>query len=212
MTEVQVKGRDGSVASLPMWGIRSILTLPRPTGAPSGRHQPTTRTARPGAGFHHLRILDHVSPDRLLNLWNTLGRSRVGRWIFSRLIGLAVPYSGSIRASVESLQPGRAILTLRDRRAVRQHLGAVHAIALANLAELASGMAMLASLGPDTRGIVININISYHKKARGVLRATGTAAPPQVNAPVASEARAEIHDEAGDRVAEAVVTWRLDLR
>lgn len=153
-----------------------------------------------------------MSPDRLLGLWNRLGGTGLGRWLFSRLIGFAVPYSGSIGARVVSLRPGHVVLTLRDRRAVRQHLGAVHAIAIANLAELASGMAMLASLGPDTRGIVTEITIRYHKKARGLLCATGTATPPQVTGPVESGARAEIHDQAGDLVAEAAVTWRLDLR
>src|SRR5690606_24026503 len=94
----------------------------------------------------------------------------------------------------------------------RQHLGAVHAIALANLAELSSGMAMLTAMAPDVRGIVTGITIAYHKKARGLLTATGTAAPPIVTEPVAAEARAQIHDESGELVAEATVTWRLDVR
>lgn len=153
-----------------------------------------------------------MDPARLLRLWQRLGGSAPGRWLFSRLIGLAVPYSGSIGARVESVEPGRAVLTLRERRSVRQHLGAVHAIALANLAELSSGMAMLTALGPDTRGIVTEFTISYHKKARGVLRALGTAQPPQVDEPTESIARAEIHDEAGDLVAEARVRWLLDRK
>lgn len=152
-----------------------------------------------------------MSPARLLALWQRLGRSTAGRWLFSRLIGLAVPYSGSIGARVESLRPGRAVLSLRDRRAVRQHLGSVHAIALANLAELSSGMAMLSSLAPDVRGIVTGITVTYHAKARGWLTATGTASPPTVTGPVEAEARAEITDESRQLVAEATVTWRLDL-
>src|SRR5690606_14314022 len=87
-----------------------------------------------------------MSPARLLTLWDRLGGSAPGRWLFSKLVGLAVPSSGSIGARVESLSPGRVVLSLRDRRRVRQHLGSVHAIALANLAELSSGMAMLSSL------------------------------------------------------------------
>jgi acyl-coenzyme A thioesterase PaaI-like protein len=136
----------------------------------------------------------------------------VGRWIFSRLVGFAVPYSGSIGARVTSLEPGRATITLRDRRAVRQHLGSVHAIALANLAELASGMAMLTALEPGVRGIVTEITLRYPKKARGQLTAVGTAAPPQVTTPVETRAYCEVLDGSGDLVAEATVTWRLDRR
>jgi uncharacterized protein (TIGR00369 family) len=123
-----------------------------------------------------------------------------------------VPYTGSIGARVTSLEPGRATVTLRDRRAVRQHLGAVHAIALANLAELASGLAMLSALDPGARGIVTSLTMSYHKKARGLLTATGTAAPPPVTAATEALAHAEVRDTAGDVVAEATVTWRLDRR
>ncbi len=152
-----------------------------------------------------------MSPARLLALWDRLGGSAPGRWLFSRLIGFAVPYSGSIGARVESLSPGRVVLSLRDRRKVRQHLGSVHAIALANLAELSSGMAMLSSLPPGVRGIVTGISISYHTKARGTLTATGTASAPAVTGPVESQALAKIVNQDSEVVADAVVTWRLDL-
>jgi uncharacterized protein (TIGR00369 family) len=151
-----------------------------------------------------------MSPARLLSLWHRLGRTASGRWLFSRLIGFAVPYSGSIGARVVSLEPGRAVVTMRDRRAVRNHLGSIHAVALVNLAEVSSGMAMLAALEPDVRGIVTGISIRYHKKARGRLTATGTAELPTVTEPVEALARAEVHDGAGDLVAEATVTWTLD--
>jgi uncharacterized protein (TIGR00369 family) len=153
-----------------------------------------------------------VTAHRLLSLWHRLRSSAPGRWLFSRLIGFAVPYSGSIRARVVSLDPGRAVVTLRDRRAVRNHLGSIHAVALVNLAELSSGMAMMAALEPEVRGIVTDISIRYHKKARGSVTATGTAAPPVVSGPVEALARAEVHDEAGDLVADATVTWKLDRR
>lgn len=153
-----------------------------------------------------------MSPARFLTLWHRLGSSAPGRWLFAQLIRRAVPYSGSIGARVVALDPGRAVVTLRDRRPVRNHLRSVHAIALANLAELASGMAMLTALDPGTRGIVVAITIRYHRKARGTLTATGTAAPPHVTAATEAIAHADIHDGDGSLVADADVTWRLAPR
>lgn len=152
-----------------------------------------------------------MSPTRLLALWGRLSRWPGGRWLFARLLGRAVPYTGSIGARIEALAPGSATVTLRDRRAVRNHLGSIHAIALANLAEVASGLAMLAALEPGVRGIVTRIEISYLKKARGTLTATGSAAPGKVTESVESLAHATIFDAAGGVVAEATVSWRLDV-
>jgi len=67
----------------------------------------------------------------------------MGSVVFSRILGLTIPYTGSIKAHVELLEPGHAIVFMKDRRCVRNHLDSIHAIALANLAELSTGLAMI---------------------------------------------------------------------
>lgn len=152
-----------------------------------------------------------MRPADLLRLWARLGGSAPGRWLFSRLLARGVPYTGTIRATVGTLAAGHATVVLRDRRAVRNHLQSIHAIALANLGELASGLAMLTSLPPEIRGIVTRLEIAYHAKARGRLVASGRAAPPPVaDTPVEAEALAEIHDADGLLVATVTATWRLE--
>lgn len=146
---------------------------------------------------------------RLLASWRRLAPLPGGKWLFSKLVGWAAPYTGSIGARVESLEPGRVRISLRDRRAVRQHLGSVHAVALVNLAEVTSGLAMLSAVGPGVRGIVTALRIEYHKKARGRLLAESIATPPAVTAPTDADVTATITDAAGDIVAIATVTWRL---
>jgi acyl-coenzyme A thioesterase PaaI-like protein len=147
---------------------------------------------------------------RLLRTWETTRRLPFGDTLFGWLVGFVVPYSGSVSPRVRTLAPGHARVEIRDRRRLRQHLGSVHAIALMNVAELASGLAMLTALPPGVRGIVTRITIEYRKKARGVLTAESRATVP------AALAAAEDHDftstvtdAAGDVVAVATVTWRL---
>lgn len=147
---------------------------------------------------------------RLAGLWQRLAPWPGGSWLFSRLLGFMVPYTGSIGAHVRTLEPGHAVVTLRDRRAVRNHLRSVHAIALVNLAEVTSGLAMLVGLPAGVRGIVTGLSIEYRKKARGILTATCRTTIPDVHGRVESEVIAEVRDPSNDVVAVATVRWRLE--
>lgn len=147
---------------------------------------------------------------RLQAAWQRLARVPGGRWVFDRLLRWVVPYSGSVRPRVLTLEPGRAVVSIRERRRLRNHLHSIHALALGNLGELASGLAMSLALPPETRGIPIRLEIDYVKKARGTIVAEGHASPPQtVESETEDAATAELRDEEGDVVATMVVTWRL---
>jgi acyl-coenzyme A thioesterase PaaI-like protein len=147
---------------------------------------------------------------RLSASWKRLSRVPGGRRIFDFLLGMMVPYSGSVRPRVLELEPGRARVAIREKRRLRNHFRSIHAIALANVGELASGLAMTLALPEGTRGIPVHLEIEYLKKARGTILAEGTARPPSsVTAEVEDEARAELTDEAGDVVARVVVRWKL---
>ncbi len=147
---------------------------------------------------------------RLLSLWARLSPLPGGRWIFSRALGVIVPYSGTVGAMVTEFGAGRAEVRIRERRRLRNHLGSVHAVALANLGELATGLAVISALPPGSRGIVTSLHIAFHKKARGVLTCRcATRLPPSDGERVEHRVSAAILDEAGDSVADVTATWLL---
>ena len=141
--------------------------------------------------------------------WKRLSRVPLGRTLFSILIGRMARYTGSIGARIQELGPGYSRWTLTDRPSVRNHLKSIHAVALVNLAEVASGTAMLTALPPGTRGIVTGLSMQYLKKARGTLTAECRCSVPEVNGQTNYDVHADIHDEAGDIVAKGTVTWLL---
>jgi uncharacterized protein (TIGR00369 family) len=114
-------------------------------------------------------------------------------------------------ARVAELEPGWCRVTLRDRRRVRNHLASVHAMALANLAEMASGLAVLVGLPPGVQGIVTGFSISYLKKARGLLTAECRVSGGGLDVTTEQEyeAAVAITDKQGDVVARATARWRL---
>jgi len=148
---------------------------------------------------------------RVLSLWRRCAGLPFGRALFSWMFGRQVPYSGSIGAEVVELEPGHARLVLRDRGAVRNHLGSIHAVALTNLGELASGLAMTTALPAGVRGIVLRIETVYLKKARGTLLCDCRVTVPEVTGDLNHEVHAEIRDAGSDIVASVRVVWRLGL-
>lgn len=154
---------------------------------------------------------DDAAPGpRILRLWRTLAPLPGGEWLFSRLLGWMVPYSGSLGATVRALEPGRCRTALRERRRVRNHLGSVHAVALVNLGELTTGLATLTALPAGVRGIVVGLEARYEKKARGRVVASCATEPPEVEGSTEHRPRAVLRDGSGDAVAEVRATWRLD--
>jgi acyl-coenzyme A thioesterase PaaI-like protein len=146
---------------------------------------------------------------RLLSLWRSLSPLPGGQWLFARIFAWTVPYSGSVGPRIRQLEPGHARVEIPDRRSNRQHLGSVHAIALMNVAEMASGLAMMSGLPDGVRGIVTNISIEYLKKARGTITAVSHVTVPTVTADQDFDVISECLDAGGVVVARATVRWRL---
>ncbi len=139
--------------------------------------------------------------------WDRLQGRPGGRWLFSKIIGRVARYSGTMGAKVLELGPGHSKIELRDRPKVRNHLKSVHAIALANLAELSSGLAFMYTVPTTARGILTRISIDYLKKGRGRLVATCSFQPPDASVKGEHDVVSEIRDEAGDVVARATARW-----
>jgi len=144
--------------------------------------------------------------------WNRLAPLPGGKRVFSWLLAWLVPYTGTVRPYVLELLPGHAKVRMADRRAVRNHLRSIHAVALANLAEFTSGLALTIALPASARGIPISLAITYLKKARGTLIAQADVRIPDASREAEYDFESVISNAAGETVARATVRWRIGPR
>lgn len=151
-------------------------------------------------------LLDVNRPGNFVrDAWDRLSGLPGGRRLFSLLVGQAAPYTGTMGARVVELQRGYARVELPDRRAVRNHLRSIHAVALANLAELTGNVAMAYSMPDEARFIVAGLSIDYLKKARGTITGESHCPLPPGKEKVTYEVEVTLRDLRGEPVARALL-------
>jgi acyl-coenzyme A thioesterase PaaI-like protein len=144
-----------------------------------------------------------------LRAWHKHGTSRLGRWLFGRMVCRRAPYFATIRPRFIELRPGFCKVGMLPRRGIENHLGSIHALALGNLCELAAGMVTEVTTPPATRWMPRGMTIEYLRKAESEVRATARldksewAAPGNVAVPVS------VADRNGNEVVRAVITMHI---
>ena len=150
-----------------------------------------------------------ASPETLRQTWGLLRHAPGGGMLMGQIIGNLAPYTGTIRPEILTLEEGYVRVRMRDRRAVRNHLRSVHAIALMNLGEVATGVAVLSSLSGGMRGIITHLGMDYLKKARGPITAECRAPRPVDGERHEYDVQADLTDTSGEVVARARARWLI---
>lgn len=148
---------------------------------------------------------------KLLKVWNKCQKLPYGSIIFSKILAHFVPYTGTIKAQVEVFEKSHVIIKLKPRRIIFNHLNSTHAIALANLGEMATGLALITASPANSKAILVAFKIEYLKKARGILTTEATVELPEFTEDIESIVTTQIIDSEGDAVANIAATWRLRM-
>jgi acyl-coenzyme A thioesterase PaaI-like protein len=149
----------------------------------------------------------------LIGTWNKFKViPSVGPMLFSAFLGRVIPYTGSIRASVEHLEPGHARISFRDHRGIRNHLNSIHAVALMNLAEFVSGLTFMSAMPKGVRAILVGFEVEFVKKARGKISGEARFESPDPNLLKTERLDhilpVELTDSTGEVVCRAKAKWK----
>ena len=123
-----------------------------------------------------------------------------------------VRFAGTGGVQFEVLEEGRAVLVMRNRRKVQNHIRGIHAAAMSLLAETATG-AVLGMTIPDTHiPLLKSMHVDYVRRAKGALRAEATL-PPDMRERVLTQDKGDfavpirVTDEDGEEPIKAQMVW-----
>lgn len=148
----------------------------------------------------------------LLEVYKTLEILPFGRIVFSKLVCFKAPYFSNIRPRFEALSPGYCQIRIKKRRAVTNHIKSIHAIAMCNMAELAGGSMVEASIPKHMRWIPKGMAVSYLKMAKTDLTAVCELSPDLLEIPGECPVTVFVKDLNGEIVFKAEIAMYLSLK
>lgn len=96
------------------------------------------------------------------------------RPLVTRAVGSVIPFVDTAGCFIEAYQPTRVAVRLDNREAVQNHLGGLHAAALALLAETASGLVVALNVPPASSPLLRTMDVSFEQFARDSVEAEAT--------------------------------------
>ena len=125
------------------------------------------------------RVLDLHRKSTTLPLVGPL----VGERLFSFAFSQVAPYFWSIRPRFTVIEPNHAEVVIPKRRAVKNHIGTVHAIALCNGLEAAMGLVAEATCPDHQRWLPRGLNVEYLAKSTTDLLCVAETSPQDWDKP-----------------------------
>jgi acyl-coenzyme A thioesterase PaaI-like protein len=96
------------------------------------------------------------------------------RPLVTRAVGAVIPFVATAGCFIEAYTPTRVAVRLDNREAVQNHLGGLHAAALALLAETASGLVVAINVPSGSAPLLRTMDVSFERFARDAVQAEAT--------------------------------------
>ena len=113
----------------------------------------------------------------LLKLWAKANRLPAGKKWFSMIFARKAPYFGTIKPLVREVRPNYCEVAFKKRKAVENHIGTVHVIAICNALEMAMGAVAEATIPKHLRWIPRGMKLQYTAKATSDIVAIAETVP-----------------------------------
>ncbi|KAG0201061.1 hypothetical protein BGX28_006057 [Mortierella sp. GBA30] len=170
-----------------------------------------------------LNVLTRVITEKLgtlrdpMHIWEALNTAgilpmRLRAWMFSTIVGYAIPYSKSINFRITELRKGKACGVMKETKSISNPFRCVHAAALITFGETVGTLALFTQFGKHDRAILTNISAEYVKISRGLLTASSLVSPIKDRDATELVTHVLIKNASFETVSRLTLTWKLDLK
>ncbi len=132
--------------------------------------------------------------------------------LLSKTFGRVVPMVGTARIRYELVRHDQVIVSMANHKAMQNHIGQLHACAMALLAETATGFVTAMNV-PDSAIVLIkSIQIDYKRPTQGAMRAIATLTAEQqqlmqTSAKGETLVQVSVSDESGAEPIQCEMLW-----
>ena len=132
--------------------------------------------------------------------------------LWSKAFGRVVPMVGSANIKYLEVSHSQVIVEIKNHRAMQNHIGQLHAVAMALIAETATGFVTGMNV-PDTSIVLIkSMKLEYKRPSKGDMRAVATLTDQQIQEMQNAEkgetlVKVVISDESGQEPVLGEMLW-----
>jgi uncharacterized protein (TIGR00369 family) len=152
------------------------------------------------------------------NRLNTIASKLMGlppsirSFAMSKAFGNVIKYAGHSGIRFEELTSNKCVVSIKNKKKIQNHIGGVHAAAMALLAETATGFVFGMNVPDSKLPVIKKMDIDYVKRSTGNMRAVAELTDEQIET-ILSADKGEIvvpvviTDEANVEPIKANMTW-----
>ncbi len=134
------------------------------------------------------------------------------KFALSYAIGRTVKFVGTSGVQFEEMTTDRVIVTLKNKKKVRNHIGQIHAAAMVLLAETATGMVVGMNLPDDKIPLIKSLKTNFVRRSKGAMRAEAWLDETQKQRILTEEkgdvlVNVKVTDESGESPIECEMLW-----
>jgi len=133
-------------------------------------------------------------------------------FLLTTLFTTKVKFAGTTGVKIEKISHHQTRLSLKNKKSVQNHIGGIHAIAAAVLAESATGIVFGMNVPDSKLPLLKSMQVNYQRRMQGNLTAVATLTPEQIQQ-IEQQEKGDvivsviITDESGQQPIECAMEW-----